>query len=176
MEKVQGCTLEKISDSNVLEIVYNQLREILISMRLKTSTEIAGIDGYACADPLIKLCNQSKYPTETEFNNALYSLLKKPGSEFFARMIVRGLGHEHKFVFTHADLTPRNILVHNGKLEAILDWEFAGFYPEYWEYAKALCTVSFDTHWAENIDNVMPQTYYHEAVIMMIFDKHIPVK
>lgn len=55
------------------------------------------------------------------------------------------LGHE--ICFTHADLNPRNILVDqftlpNGKsgwrLTGIVDWETAGYYPEYWEYTKAL--------------------------------------
>jgi aminoglycoside phosphotransferase (APT) family kinase protein len=39
--------------------------------------------------------------------------------------------------FTHADLCPRNIVVRKGKVVAIIDWECAGWYPEYWEYTKA---------------------------------------
>lgn len=40
--------------------------------------------------------------------------------------------------FTHADLCPRNIIVDdNGRVSAIIDWEFGGWYPEYWEYTKA---------------------------------------
>ncbi|KAJ3565791.1 hypothetical protein NP233_g7417 [Leucocoprinus birnbaumii] len=35
--------------------------------------------------------------------------------------------------FTHSDLHAGNILVRNGRLAAILDWECAGWYPEYWE-------------------------------------------
>lgn len=38
--------------------------------------------------------------------------------------------------FTHADLSPRNIMVKNGKITGIIDWEFSGWYPEYWEYTK----------------------------------------
>ncbi|KAK3293017.1 kinase-like domain-containing protein [Chaetomium fimeti] len=40
--------------------------------------------------------------------------------------------------FTHADLGPQNILVDpkNGKITGIIDWEFGGWYPEYWEYTK----------------------------------------
>ena len=36
--------------------------------------------------------------------------------------------------FTHSDIAPRNVLVNNGKITAIIDWERAGCYPEYWEY------------------------------------------
>lgn len=40
--------------------------------------------------------------------------------------------------FAHADLAPRNILVDpkEGKITGIVDWEFGGWYPEYWEYTK----------------------------------------
>jgi hypothetical protein len=38
--------------------------------------------------------------------------------------------------FTHSDIAPRNILVNNGKIAAIIDWETAGWYPEYWEYIR----------------------------------------
>ncbi|OJT11333.1 hypothetical protein TRAPUB_12133 [Trametes pubescens] len=39
----------------------------------------------------------------------------------------------HRICFTHADLAARNILVKDGRLSGIVDWEFAGWYPEYWE-------------------------------------------
>lgn len=43
------------------------------------------------------------------------------------------------FVLTHGNLEPTNILVGaaDGRLAAVVDWDEAGFYPEYWEYAKA---------------------------------------
>ena len=35
--------------------------------------------------------------------------------------------------FTHEDLGMHNILVEGGKITAIIDWEYAGWYPEYWD-------------------------------------------
>jgi hypothetical protein len=32
----------------------------------------------------------------------------------------------------------RNILVEGETITAILDWEFAGWYPQYWEYTSAM--------------------------------------
>lgn len=40
------------------------------------------------------------------------------------------------FVFTHHDLAPRNILLAPSGDLWLLDWEFAGFYPIYFEYAS----------------------------------------
>ncbi|KAK7753777.1 hypothetical protein SLS62_004142 [Diatrype stigma] len=53
----------------------------------------------------------------------------------------------HSILFTHADLNARNILVDRvtqsdgtkvWEVTGIVDWEFAGYYPEYWEYTKSL--------------------------------------
>ncbi|GLB39988.1 putative choline/ethanolamine kinase [Lyophyllum shimeji] len=40
---------------------------------------------------------------------------------------------QHRIRFTHADLHVGNIIVKDGRLAAIIDWEFAGWYPEYCE-------------------------------------------
>ncbi|KAK6429433.1 hypothetical protein LTR95_014421 [Oleoguttula sp. CCFEE 5521] len=39
--------------------------------------------------------------------------------------------------FTHGDLGVQNILIRDGKVAAIIDWECSGWWPEYWEYTKA---------------------------------------
>lgn len=53
----------------------------------------------------------------------------------------------HRIVFTHADLNARNILVDQvirpdgtwgWGVSGIVDWEGAGYYPEYWDYTKSL--------------------------------------
>ncbi|PQE29200.1 kinase-like domain protein [Rutstroemia sp. NJR-2017a BBW] len=43
-----------------------------------------------------------------------------------------------KFVLTHGDLNPSNIMVQDGHVTGILDWEHSGFYPEWWEWAYCL--------------------------------------
>ncbi len=37
-------------------------------------------------------------------------------------------------VFTHCDLNPSNILIRGDQIVGIIDWEFSGWYPPYWEY------------------------------------------
>ncbi|KAF5646873.1 aminoglycoside 3 phosphotransferase [Fusarium sp. NRRL 52700] len=43
-----------------------------------------------------------------------------------------------RFVLTHGDISPRNIMVDGTTITGIIDWELSGFYPEYVEYAFAL--------------------------------------
>jgi len=48
------------------------------------------------------------------------------------------------FVFTHHDLAPRNILLSPSDELWLLDWEYAGFYPIYFEYAAM---QNFNMQW-----------------------------
>jgi aminoglycoside phosphotransferase len=72
--------------------------------------------------------------------------------------IAKSHGVKHDIVFTHADLNLRNILVDEmGKISGIVDWECAGWYPEYWEYTKMHFTVRSTTRWiADVVDQIFP--------------------
>jgi aminoglycoside phosphotransferase (APT) family kinase protein len=41
------------------------------------------------------------------------------------------------FTFTHGDLTFVNIMVKDGRVTGILDWESSGFFPVWWEFTCA---------------------------------------
>lgn len=64
--------------------------------------------------------------------------------------------HE-QIIFTHGDLVPRNIMVRNGGIVSILDWEMAGFYPEYWEYVKGHFFTDYEHPWMKErtLDQVL---------------------
>lgn len=48
------------------------------------------------------------------------------------------LGNDYNNVFTQGDISAHNIIVRDGRIVALLNWEFARWYPEYWEYTFAL--------------------------------------
>lgn len=52
----------------------------------------------------------------------------------------RGTGY-----FTHSDLHRTNIFVRQGRLSGIIDWEHAGFKPEYWRYTNSGRIVRIET-------------------------------
>lgn len=58
-------------------------------------------------------------------------------------------------VFTHGDLNPCNIIVRDGKVVGIIDWEFAGWYPHYWEYTAAWFGNIIRTDWQGMIDKFL---------------------
>ncbi|KAK7973796.1 hypothetical protein PG989_015644 [Apiospora arundinis] len=67
-------------------------------------------------------------------------------------------------VFTHGDLNPSNIFVRGDEVVGIIDWETAGWYPDYWEYTSAW-TVSFmNEEWQSIIDQFLQP---HPAALKM---------
>jgi Ser/Thr protein kinase RdoA (MazF antagonist) len=70
---------------------------------------------------------------------------------------------KYRSCFTHADLTLRNIIVREGKVAAIIDWGFAGWYPEYWEWTKAHYNVYNIPDWYELLG--LELTRYDEELV-----------
>lgn len=58
-------------------------------------------------------------------------------------------------VFTHGDLNPCNIIVRGDKVVGIIDWEFSGWYPNYWEYTSAWCTQILRTEWQDLLSSFL---------------------
>jgi aminoglycoside phosphotransferase len=72
---------------------------------------------------------------------------------------------DHKIFFTHGDLNPRNVLVKNGRITGIVDWENAGWYPEYWEYIKCHFAIRHGLpRWIGIIEAVFDKENYAEEL------------
>lgn len=65
----------------------------------------------------------------------------------------------YELKFTHAALCPANILVDDaGRITALVGWESAGWYPEYWEYTQ-MCHLTPKTmgDWLDAMCGVIPR-------------------
>ncbi|OAA80009.1 Protein kinase-like domain protein [Akanthomyces lecanii RCEF 1005] len=56
----------------------------------------------------------------------------------------------------HADLAPYNIIVRDARVVAVIDWAFAGWYPEYWEYTKAHYNYFPGKGWEHYLARALP--------------------
>jgi aminoglycoside phosphotransferase (APT) family kinase protein len=69
----------------------------------------------------------------------------------------------HETVFTHGDISPYNILVlDDGSVSAVLDWEAAGRYPEYWELTTAWRLAKAGSWWYEIVKELADGKYVEE--------------
>ena len=69
-------------------------------------------------------------------------------------------------VFTHGDLNPSNILVRGNQVVGLIDWEFSGWYPHYWEYTAAWYGNRIYKSWQDAIPRFLDP--YQEELKMEI--------
>ncbi|KAI0144356.1 kinase-like protein [Xylariaceae sp. FL1272] len=63
-------------------------------------------------------------------------------------------------VLTHGDLSSMNVLVKGDDVVGIVDWETAGWFPSYWEYACAWNVNPQNEFWQQEVDKfVTPMPY-----------------
>ncbi|KAL4250838.1 Protein kinase-like domain superfamily protein [Abortiporus biennis] len=62
-----------------------------------------------------------------------------------------------RLCLTHGDLSPRNLLYHNGRLSGMIDWECAAWLPEYWDYTNAVYNVRLLEQWCNPLHRMFPQ-------------------
>lgn len=71
----------------------------------------------------------------------------------------------HSSVFTHADINWTNILIDQGRLTGLVDWECAGYYPEYWEFTKAMYGIINDEAMEKVVHGTFDQDYTDELEV-----------
>ncbi|CAK1362789.1 hypothetical protein CB0940_05040 [Cercospora beticola] len=106
----------------------------------------------------------------------------KPVSTICNKMAREIWGTNTRTVFTHGDLAPKNIMLTrlgtnpdgSGIFRVtIIDWDVAGFYPEWWEFADApLWWGSTPAWWVESIEKIMP-TYFSERWVYAFYWQYL---
>ncbi|KAI6086027.1 kinase-like domain-containing protein [Hypoxylon rubiginosum] len=179
-----------LSSDDILDIS-RQLRKIWDQLRSIPSPSIFGnVTGgplqhryFQWIDPDPRITGP--FDKEEDVNNALVLRTKKNWEgvgqrgwlpDFFARHLPKVLtGHSN--VFTHADLQRKNILVlevpasrgrpRRFEVSAVVDWEDAGWYPSYWEYASCFIHFQWIDSWPENVEWIL-DPYISEAAILRL--------
>ncbi|KAF2824557.1 hypothetical protein CC86DRAFT_421116 [Ophiobolus disseminans] len=60
--------------------------------------------------------------------------------------------------FTHGDLNSMNILVKGDSIVGIIDWDTAGWYPEYWEHTTAYNINPYNGFWKDEIGTFLEES------------------
>ncbi|KAF3287394.1 hypothetical protein TWF970_007118 [Orbilia oligospora] len=156
MEYIEGDCLEDVWEDFGLEKkedIISQLKRILDELRSLEETP------------------RGPYSSEEEFSQGIIDTLLEKEATAFPRLVcemVQDILKGHKIVLTHGDFLPRNILVKDGKVVAILDWEMAGWYPEYWEYTKIMYRPPYLKSWfKDGMVNKLIKPYYAELAVLM---------
>ncbi|KAJ3393409.1 hypothetical protein HDU92_007773 [Lobulomyces angularis] len=162
MKIIKGSTLSKEIDNMTIQEVIDislSIRKLLSLINLQNIKNIPNITesiyGDKLPDHILRtinldaICNYKK-PEEYYTHLENYISTKIPKS--YISLIMKGIKLNSKIRFTHGDLNFNNIIINNGQLAGIIDWEQSGFYPQEWEGFK--CFLSIDK-W-----NINSETFY----------------
>jgi aminoglycoside phosphotransferase (APT) family kinase protein len=145
--------------------ICRQLREMLERMRsIPWETGLIG----SCSGGAARDCRQyteysdGPYEDEATFNSSFYFDLVKTVPDPIRTALFQQIRHDHRIVFSHGDLAQHNILVEDGRITGLIDWEYAGWYPEHWDYLKFFERHCEHRDWKNRAKDIFPQAYDNE--------------
>jgi aminoglycoside phosphotransferase (APT) family kinase protein len=119
--------------------VWLQLRSLRSATPFQQSDLAVGsVRGGSVFEPAVSQGPIGPFKTLEEFHTLLRDKNPPaPEMESFAHFWTQdGSDVRWHSVLTHADLAPRNIICSEDGSFTIIDWEYAGLWPEYWECVK----------------------------------------
>jgi tRNA A-37 threonylcarbamoyl transferase component Bud32 len=118
---------------------------------------VEAVDGSSLFDPRQSSDPFGPFSSVQAFHKFLGHdfVLTSENYEQFHELFERCAKRSYRTVFSHGDLAPRNILVKDGRVVGIIDWETAGWYPEYLEYARLKRSNLDAPEWEERLCKLM---------------------
>ncbi|KFY23330.1 hypothetical protein V493_05911 [Pseudogymnoascus sp. VKM F-4281 (FW-2241)] len=162
MSYVPGETLETAWPTMSLDQkqdVALQLRAIIDTMRSLPSDDNA----FRSCSGAYDVYTGGPFVDEQSFNDFVVDIPKSAPKVIREGLRAR-LPCNHRAVLTHGDLSPRNIMVHNNRITGLLDWEVAGWFPEYWEYIKFFERPCRHTDWFDYATDIFSHPYPEDLV------------
>ncbi|KAJ9369323.1 hypothetical protein DTO282E5_5985 [Paecilomyces variotii] len=150
MSLIPGSSLEKIWDTldgKTKEYICLQVWDMISKIRaIPRPPELNGLfqcaaDGSLTRDPLLEDLKDPARPltNDSDLRARIFERYYHFAGRRYEHELPNMLPRSSCSVFTHADIAPRNIMVdEQNRVTGILDWEHAGWYPDYWEYAQIL--------------------------------------
>lgn len=172
MEYIEGETLKEawptLTPGQRSDIMA-QLEGYISQMRALRGLYVGRLDGQGAVVLSIMTRSGGPFRTVPELHDWLVRPPKRCDAQsMYWHQITAQLGSEYPIVFTHGDIAARNIMVRDGRIVALLDWEFAGWYPEYWEYVfaiRGMDRVDWETL-GQHVPSLFRQRYDLEYILM----------
>jgi thiamine kinase-like enzyme len=146
MEWVEGDTLQALwlgdhLSADEKQAIVKQVAGYIDQLRALEPPQkelVASAELGPCLDIRVGYSVFGPFTNHEEFHSLLRGHISLENSvRSFGELVSQIHTRQYWTYFSHADMAPRNLIVRNGKIVAVIDWQFAGWYPEYWEYTKA---------------------------------------
>ncbi|KAI1990667.1 hypothetical protein LOZ53_003127 [Ophidiomyces ophidiicola] len=176
MTRVPGKELGQVYDSlsdDDRTLIFTQLKSFLEAIRQWKSpwgdNRICSLIGSSIRSVRIPKHSAGPFESEAELNEYLIKPAWAGGFSSEAAYndaLNRAQQMEklspHRIVFTHGDLKHHNIMVKDGKITGFLDWESAGWYPEYWDFTTAFGITTKTFWWYDFVMRLGGNLYLEE--------------
>ncbi|EFR04180.1 protein kinase subdomain-containing protein [Nannizzia gypsea CBS 118893] len=146
MERIPGETMDKLYhklSTEEMEGIAEQVAEFIQQLRPLQSPEICGIGGTPLHNGWVFLNNMEPAGPFSS-DEELWDFMK----DGLARLPTKAV-----------DLDPENIVIKDGKVTGILDWEFSGYYPVWWQYVAAGKGSPEEVKWLEIMERKIKDPY-----------------
>lgn len=168
MDYIEGYNLEdcwvRLSSEEKRGIA-EQTRDIILQLRSFKSSYIGAVDRGPAVDMRKSTYIGGPFDSESEFNEFLFQNMVSSSPSLYSTAMRQAMRTNHNIVFSHGDLNLHNILVKDGAIVALLDWEYAGWYPEHWDYVKFCVASCHEPAW-HNLGTVIFPTAYPDELII----------
>ncbi|KUI72227.1 hypothetical protein VM1G_08022 [Cytospora mali] len=143
-----------------------QLRDYLTQLRSLRGPFIGSFDGGPAVDSRMLINKGGPFRTVPEYIDFVLSDPPPnwPGAAPMHSIVRSQMRPHYDVVFTHGNLKSTNILVEGSRIKAIIDWEYAGYYPEYLEYVSALRGTTWRCPYYAALLGIFPERYDAEYV------------
>ena len=180
MSYIPGSTLQDVWPSLSTEArqnIANQLKTYMDDLRAvppPSPCYFGSLETHTCVDrrqlTRLSVSEHQLISSEAEFNRFIMGNLSVSQPTEYYNMVLSMMRQDHRRVLTHGDFHPRNIIVKDMVVTGIIDWDCAGWYPEYWEYIKALASVGPIVDWWRYLPTIV-SPYDAEWAIDRQFEK-----
>jgi serine/threonine protein kinase len=151
-------------DSGERDSCMFQLKGYVDQLRALVSLEpgrVQAVDGTGCIDDRLYPGTWGPFDSFDAFNSFFSHDIVRQRPEDYPdaqEPLSKTRGRTWRTVFAHGDLGPHNILWKDGRIVSIIDWECAGWFPEYWEYTRSYFTSACSLPgWWEMFKGLMDQ-------------------
>ncbi|KAF8884274.1 protein kinase subdomain-containing protein PKL/CAK/CAK-fungal1 [Gymnopilus junonius] len=162
-ERINGPILEDVwhrlsieeQHSSVLQVkdCLDQLR----ALKPQQPGRVQAVDGSGLIDSRLDSGEWGPFDNHSDFHQFLNHDVLRAQSQTYPRVqepLSKVEGKQYKTVFSHGDLGPHNIIWKDGRA-VIIDWERAGWFPEYWDYSRAYAARGYMKDWWKMFSEVV---------------------
>lgn len=151
---------------------FDQLR----SLQPPDDHTISGFMGVGVYSHRIESCETfGPYSSQDEFHAQYFCQPWEPYDDTLRAALAKRTNTKYRICFTHGDITPKNILVDDDLRPcALIDWECAGWMPEYWEYTRTLHIRESYVGWKRVFTDIFPDYDAELTVERAVWKHHFP--